>query len=36
MDVAEKRLHQGYSGAKVDNLKKRFMQARDILQTRAK
>jgi TolB protein len=36
MDVAEKRLDQGYSGAKVDNLKKRFAEARGILQARAK
>jgi TolB protein len=36
MDVAEKRMEQGYSGAKVDNLKKRFGEARRILETRAK
>lgn len=36
MDVAEKRLEQGYTGAKVDNLKKRFVEARRILETRAK
>ena len=36
MDVAEKRMDQGYSGAKVDNLKKRFVEARRILETRAK
>jgi TolB protein len=36
MDVAEKRVEQGYSGAKVDNLKKRFVEARRILETRAK
>jgi TolB protein len=35
MDVAEKRMEQGYSGAKVDNLKKRFGEARRILETRA-
>ncbi len=36
MDVAEKRLDEGYSGAKVDNLKKRFVEARRILETRAR
>jgi TolB protein len=36
MDVAEKRLEHGYSGAKVDKLKKRFAEARRILETRAK
>ncbi len=36
MDVAEQRLEQGYSGVKVDNLKKRFVEARRILETRAK
>ncbi|HXG85839.1 MAG TPA: hypothetical protein VNI84_17600, partial [Pyrinomonadaceae bacterium] len=36
MDVAEKRLDAGYSGAKVDNLKKRFVEARRILETRAR
>jgi TolB protein len=36
MNVAEKRLDEGYSGAKVDNLKKRFVEARRILETRAK
>ena len=36
MDVAEKRLEQGYTGAKVDNLKKRFVEAHRILEIRAK
>jgi TolB protein len=36
MEIAEKRLEQGYTGAKVDNLKKRFTEARRILETRAK
>ncbi len=36
MDVAEKRVNEGYSGAKVDNLKKRFVEARRILETRAR
>jgi TolB protein len=36
MDVAEKRLEQGYAGAKVDNLKKRFVEARRMLESRAK
>ncbi|HXG85244.1 MAG TPA: hypothetical protein VNI84_14580 [Pyrinomonadaceae bacterium] len=36
MVVAEKRLEQGYTGAKVDNLKKRFTEARRILEMRAK
>ena len=36
MDVAEKRVEQGYTGAKVDNLKKRFVEARRILEMRAK
>lgn len=36
MDVAEKRLNQGYSGAKADDLKKRFSDARRVLETRAK
>ncbi|MCA1639599.1 MAG: CehA/McbA family metallohydrolase, partial [Acidobacteria bacterium] len=36
MNVAEKRVEQGYSDARVDNLKKRFAEARRILETRAK
>ncbi len=36
MEVAEKRMDQGYSGAKVDNLKKRFGEARRILESRVK
>jgi hypothetical protein len=36
MDVAEKRVNEGYSGARVDNLKKRFSEARRILQTQAR
>jgi TolB protein len=36
MDVAEKRLDEGYSGAKVDNLKKRFVEARRIPETHAR
>jgi TolB protein len=36
MDVADKRVEQGYTGAKVDNLKKRFSEARRILKSRAK
>lgn len=36
MSVAEKRLEQGYTGAKVDNLNKRFTESRRILEIRAK
>ncbi len=36
IDVAEKRLEQGYAGMKVDNLKKRFVEVRRILEMRAK
>lgn len=36
MDVAERRLNQGYEGAKVENLRKRFVDARRILEARAK
>ena len=36
MEVAEKRVEQGYTGAKVDNLRKRFVEARRILEARAK
>jgi hypothetical protein len=36
MEVAEKSLEQGHTGAKVDNLKKRFVEARRILEKRAK
>jgi TolB protein len=36
MDVAEKRLEQGYAGAPVENLKKRFTDARRFLETLAK
>jgi TolB protein len=36
MDVAERRLNQGYEGAKVENLRKRFADARRILEEKAK
>ncbi len=36
MDVAEKRMNQGYEGASVENLRKRFADARKILEARAK
>ena len=36
MDVAERRLNQGYEGAKVENLRKRFADARRILEAAAK
>ena len=36
MEIAEKPLEQGYSGANVDNLKKRFAEARRILETKAR
>ena len=36
MEIAEKRLDQGYTGAKVENLKKRFIEARRILEMRAR
>ena len=35
-EIAEKRLELGYIGAKVDNLKKRFVEARRILESKAK
>jgi TolB protein len=36
MGIAEKRMEQGYADSKVDNLRKRFTEARRILETRAK
>ncbi len=36
LDVAEKRLEQSYSGTKIDNLKKRFTDARRNLETRVR
>jgi TolB protein len=36
MDVAERRLNQGYEGAKVENLRKRFADARRILEAAVK
>jgi TolB protein len=36
MDVAEKRLNDGYAGAPVTNLKKRFLDARQRLEKFAK
>jgi TolB protein len=36
MNVAEKRLNEGYAGASVDALRKRFADARRILEARAK
>ena len=35
MDVAEKRMNQGYEGAEVENLRKRFTDARRILEAKA-
>ena len=36
MNVADKRLERGYSGANASNLKKRFAEARRILEAKAK
>ena len=36
MNVAEKRLNEGYAGAPVEKLRKRFADARRILETKAK
>jgi hypothetical protein len=36
MDVAEKRLNEGYAGASVVQLQKRFAEARRNLETRIK
>ncbi len=36
MDVAEKRLNQGYAGASVEKLQKRFSDARRILEMKSK
>ncbi|NJM53442.1 MAG: CehA/McbA family metallohydrolase, partial [Blastocatellia bacterium] len=36
MDVAEKRVNQAYEGAAVENLRKRFADARKILEAKAK
>lgn len=36
MDVAERRLNQGYEGAKVENLRRRFAEARRMLEAKAR
>jgi TolB protein len=36
MDVAERRLNQGYEGSKVENLRKRFAEARRMLEEKAR